>query len=123
MTKQNNIFLTSHGLDTIGNVTLNGHRLGYVENMFVRYRWPVKDLLVSGSNKLEVCFESAPAFARKEYERYMKEVGYPFPPVILKRGQHGEDLVQYMRKMQSSFSWDWVRLFRFCISLSSNSIL
>lgn len=39
--------LVFHGLDTVANVQLNGRRLGppFAQNMFVRYRYDVCDLL------------------------------------------------------------------------------
>lgn len=100
------IRLTAHGLDTIGTVTLNGHHLGDVDNMFVRYDWPVKSLLKPKGNVLEVAFESATHYGKRKYDQSVKE-GYPIPPACPPSYQHGECHINYLRKMQSSFSWDW----------------
>lgn len=79
MFNQKQIFLTAHGLDTIGNVTLNGHLLGPVENMFVRYKWNVKKLLKGKANVLEISFESAPLYGKRMYDKSVKQK-YPIPP-------------------------------------------
>lgn len=39
------VLLTFDGVDTIANVTLNGHNLGSTINMFSRYRYDVAELL------------------------------------------------------------------------------
>ncbi|KAH9422748.1 hypothetical protein DERP_003428 [Dermatophagoides pteronyssinus] len=75
------IYLTCHGLDTIANITLNGYQLDSVDNQFVRYRFPIKNLLKEQQNVIQIIC----------------------PP----ESQHGECHPNFIRKMQSSFSWDW----------------
>lgn len=42
-----NVVLVFHGLDTIATITLNGHELSpKPNNMFIRYRYNVKDSLI-----------------------------------------------------------------------------
>lgn len=64
------IYLTCFGLDTIGTVYLNGHNLGSTDNMFIRYRWPVKELLNEKQNVIQISFISAISYAR---ERFLNE--------------------------------------------------
>ena len=40
------VFLVCDGLDTLATVVLNGHELGHTDNMFRRYQWEVKALLM-----------------------------------------------------------------------------
>lgn len=39
------VLLEADGIDTVCNVTINGRRVGSVDNQFRRYRWPVEALL------------------------------------------------------------------------------
>lgn len=47
--QHNFVILTFDGLDTLTNVSLNGRSIGSTNNMFVRYRFNVKDILVEVS--------------------------------------------------------------------------
>lgn len=40
------VILTFDGLDTLTNISLNGRSIGSTNNMFVRYRFDVKDDLI-----------------------------------------------------------------------------
>jgi len=75
----NQIYLTCHGLDTIAAVRLNSHNLGTTDNMFVRFRWPVKALLKSQQNVIQVQFASAPEYAKQYYIKTMLDK-YIIPP-------------------------------------------
>lgn len=49
---QPGVFLVLHGVDTIARINLNGFFLGETDNMFIRYRFNVRNLLkVSEKNK------------------------------------------------------------------------
>ena len=83
-----NIYLTAHGLDTVAYVSLNGHQIGQVNNMFVRYRWNVRDQLYKSGigqesyhleNILRIEFISAQVAAKNFYERIAKQK-YSIPP-------------------------------------------
>ncbi|MEV4560526.1 glycoside hydrolase family 2 protein [Kitasatospora sp. NPDC049285] len=83
--------LVFEGLDTAATVTLGGVELGRTRNMHRTYRFDVTGL----SGELAVEFTSA----YQEAERVRELVGarpneYPEP-------------FQYIRKMASSFGWDW----------------
>ena len=73
------IYLTCHGLDTIGQVFLNGFLLGPTDNVFVRYMWPVKSFLKPEANFLQIRFISAPEYSRQYYIKTMLEK-YIIPP-------------------------------------------
>lgn len=98
-----NIFLVFHGLDTVSRVTFNNHVLGTTENMFIRYHFNVKHLLMVGSNRIEVRFTS-PVLAAKEAARNFP---YSVPPKCVPDYYNGECHVNFLRKMQASFGWDW----------------
>ena len=45
LVNQPGVFLVFHGVDTIAQISLNGFFLGETDNMFVRYRFNVRNLL------------------------------------------------------------------------------
>ncbi len=45
VTNKLGVFLVLHGVDTIAQIHLNGIFLGETDNMFVRYRFNVRNLL------------------------------------------------------------------------------
>ena len=65
--------LVFDGLDTYATVRLNGQQILVADNMFRRWRIPVKSLLHSGANELTVSFESPirrllPATLKRAYQ-------------------------------------------------------
>src|SRR5512143_3554040 len=52
--RQEKIWLTCDGLDTLAEVRLNGKILGQADNMFRTWQWEVKGLLLEGETRLEV---------------------------------------------------------------------
>lgn len=99
------IFLVFHGVDTVASVYLNDQNIGNTDNMFVRYSFPVKSVIRSGNNKLEVRFESSITAAEERYQK--QALQYPVPPTCVPDEYHGECHANHLRKMQASFSWDW----------------
>nr|CAD7426538.1 unnamed protein product [Timema monikensis] len=98
-------YLVFHGLDTVADIFLNGELLGSTDNMFLRYQFPVTDLLKSTENVLRVDFYSPVWAARVRYEQQAKD--YPILPTCVDPSYRGECHVNHLRKMQSSFAWDW----------------
>nr|CAD7448136.1 unnamed protein product [Timema bartmani] len=98
-------YLVFHGLDTVTDIFLNGELLGSTDNMFIRYQFPVTDLLKSTENVLRVDFYSPVWAARVRYEAQAKD--YPILPTCVDPSYRGECHVNHLRKMQSSFAWDW----------------
>jgi beta-mannosidase len=90
------VFLVCDGLDTLADVTLNGHLLGHAENAFRQYRWEVKALLAEGENELRVTFPSPMAYVRER----MEEQPLHSPRHSLPGGP-------YLRKAPCQFGWDW----------------
>lgn len=45
--KHDFVMLTFNGLDTLTEIYLNGESLGFTDNMFIRYRYNVKDILIN----------------------------------------------------------------------------
>ncbi len=91
------IFLVCDGLDTLAVVTLNGHELGYTDNMFRRYEWDVKDLInINGDNVLSLTFSSSVKFVSEK--QAIRDL--PGPYHSLPGGPH-------LRKAPCQFGWDW----------------
>ncbi|XP_075222154.1 beta-mannosidase-like [Lycorma delicatula] len=105
--KKDYIWLVFHGVDTIASVFLNNVLLGKTDNMFVRYRFDIKSLLQNGANTLELNFDSPIASGLKFSNQYYDTYNYTVPPHCTMPVQHGECHVNFLRKMQASFSWDW----------------
>lgn len=60
-----------------------------------------------GLNEIRVEFQSPVEYALTQYDTYNAVYGYPIVRTNLVPAFRGENKVQMMRKMQSSFSWDW----------------
>lgn len=82
------IYLTCEGLDTICDITLNGEKVGSANNMFVKYRFDVKEKLRKGGNEVEFYFHSPSRYLAE----HKIELGKPF---------------NVIRKAGCMFGWDW----------------
>jgi beta-mannosidase len=97
------LWLVCDGLDTLATLTLNGHQLGQTDNMFRRYEWDVKSLLLAadaagnpGVNELLIHFDSPVQYAaEKQAVRVMPGVSQAIPGG------------PYLRKAPCHFGWDW----------------
>lgn len=100
----NNVVLVFHGIDTIATIYLNDHRLGAVNNMFTRYSYDVKSILLSTSSvqKLRIEFVS-PIVAAQQ----LATDNALTPPECPPKPYNGECHMNMLRKMQASFAWDW----------------
>ncbi len=93
--REESVELVAEGLDTFASIRVNGQDAGSTFNMFVEYRFDVKSLIHSGTNTIEIVFDS-PTMRSKAIER-----------------EHGvlqvalESHRVYARKAQYSFGWDW----------------
>ncbi len=74
-----------------------------------------------GNNTITITFESPVKYAQSHYKKHIREHGYAVKPERLVSAFRGEDQVHFIRKTQSSFSWDWgnlrYRLFPFLYKL------
>lgn len=90
------VLLHFDGIDTIGDVFLNGTLLGCVKNMHRTWEFPVKELLLAAGNELKVVLHSPTRFIREAYKERPMEgssdamKGFP-----------------YLRKAHCMFGWDW----------------
>ncbi len=93
---EDQVTLVCDGLDTLGQVALNGQQVGSFENMFRQYRWDVKALLHPGENEIVFTFDSVVNYvAEQEGKRPMQGVSQAIPG-----GPH-------VRKAPCQFGWDW----------------
>ena len=90
------VLLHFDGIDTIGDIYLNGTLLGHVKNMHRIWEYSVKNLLRAEENELKVVLHSPTRFIREAYEERPLEGssdamrGFP-----------------YLRKAHCMFGWDW----------------
>ncbi|XP_062378583.1 beta-mannosidase [Sardina pilchardus] len=96
--------LVFDGVDTVSTITLNGVTIGTTDNMFRSYEFEVGGLLVGNDNILVVSFMAAVTYAA---QRDHAHSAYKVPPACPPPVQKGECHVNFIRKAQCSFSWDW----------------
>lgn len=92
---EKNAWLEFDGLDTYSEIYLNGKKIGETDDMHIPYAFCVDGVLETGENLLEVRFRSP-----------IREVaGRP------KRAAAFTAERLYTRRIQCSYSWDWVDRF------------
>ncbi|OQR80063.1 beta-mannosidase-like, partial [Tropilaelaps mercedesae] len=101
-----NVNLVFHGVDTVANITLNGQLILQTDNMFSRYVADVRALLKQDSNELVVAIQSPIFYSLSKFSEFY-ENNYTVYPTSHPSVQNGEEHANFIRKMQSSFSWDW----------------
>ncbi|HID08106.1 MAG TPA: glycoside hydrolase family 2 protein, partial [Armatimonadetes bacterium] len=90
------VFLECDGLDTIAQLRLNGRVIGHADNMFVRWRFDVTDLMRDAENSLIVRFTSPLKYARPLLKRDpLFSPGHSLPGA------------PYVRKSPCQYGWDW----------------
>ncbi|MEY2151196.1 glycoside hydrolase family 2 protein [Rhodanobacter sp. 115] len=104
--QQGHVDLVFDGLDTFADVSLNGHPILSADNMFRRWRVPVKKLLHAGANTLTVTLHSP----IKRLQPWLLKQAYALPgefdsafgdePV-------GKQTANYVRKAAYQYGWDW----------------
>ncbi len=94
---EDRVYLVCDGLDTLGKVELNGKPVGSFKNMFVPYRWEVKNLLKESGNQIVFTFDSAVRYAREHEEQFALSGVQPWS---IMGGP-------YVRKAPCHFGWDW----------------
>ena len=87
--------LVADGLDTLATVLLNGTEVARTANEHRSHRIDVTDVLVEGTNRLEIRFESPVLGA----ERLSAELG--------ERPRAYDHPFNSLRKMASQYGWDW----------------
>lgn len=91
------------GIDTVSTISLNGITLGQTDNMFQRYDFSVKGILKDKDNVLEVSLISPVHYVSER----RRQSSYRVPPECPPDVQRGQCHVNFIRKEQCSFSWDW----------------
>ena len=85
--------LVFDGIDLFADIYLNGVLLGSAENMFLKYEFEVKDILVGGVNRLEVKMKSTVKYMNGiDCKDYFGVFNVPR---------------LFIRKAQCHFGWDW----------------
>ncbi len=92
------IVLKFYGLDTLADIYLNGSKIASTNNMFRTYEFDVKNILKPEQNELKIYFKSPTNYTKSEIKRNGHK---------LQIGSVGIPGVQYIRKAQYSFGWDW----------------
>ncbi|MDO4789536.1 MAG: glycoside hydrolase family 2 protein [Porphyromonas sp.] len=88
------------GIDTFGEVYLNGEHLGSTENMFLVYSYDVTDKLIKGENNLVVHLKSP---TRTVHPQYLSN-GFNYP------ADNDHFPIRYSpftRKAPYHYGWDW----------------
>jgi len=102
--KNEKIELVFDGLDTFGQIWLNGKIIAKTNNMFCKWRFDVTSLIKEKNNELLVKFDSAV----KEGDRLMNRFG------LLSKDQCSWPSRAYVRKAQCQFGWDWAPIMPGC---------
>ncbi len=101
--KNDKIDLVFEGLDTYGDVFLNGKLILSAENMFVGYDVGVKEALKKGTNELRVYFRSPSRVNLFKAENHP----YYVPAVNEYDPQYKQRHSVFSRKAPFHFGWDW----------------
>ncbi|VDP11408.1 unnamed protein product [Onchocerca flexuosa] len=100
------VLLNAHGLDTVADVFFNDVLVLRTYNQFVSHLIPLKQWKI-GKNYLRIEFESPINYAKKKSDEYQEQFGHVIPPVCPVSEFQGECHINFIRKIQASFSWDW----------------
>ncbi|XP_032716740.1 beta-mannosidase isoform X2 [Lontra canadensis] len=103
ISKWQKVNLIFEGVDTVAKVLLNSVPIGKTGNMFKRYSFDVTSV-VRDVNSLELRFQSPVLYAAQQSKAH---ANYSVPPDCPPPVQKGQCHVNFIRKEQSSFGWDW----------------
>ncbi|XP_057649129.1 beta-mannosidase isoform X2 [Chionomys nivalis] len=95
--------LIFEGVDTVAQILFNNVTLGKTDNMFTGYSFDITGV-VRDVNALQLRFQSAVQYAERQSKAH---ANYSVPPNCPPKEQKGECHVNFIRKEQCSFSWDW----------------
>ena len=104
--RHGHVELVFDGLDTFADVSLNGHPLLAADNMFRRWRVPVKSVLHAGSNTLLVTLHSPIA----RLQPWLLKQPYALPGEFdsaFGDEPKGRQTSNYVRKANYQYGWDW----------------
>ncbi|MHB1058991.1 MAG: beta-mannosidase [Rhodanobacter sp.] len=106
MVRHGHVELVFDGLDTFADVSLNGHKLLAADNMFRRWRVPVKGVLHAGSNTLLVTLHSPIARLQPWLLRQPHALPGEFDSAFGDEPK-GRQTSNYVRKANYQYGWDW----------------
>jgi len=92
--------LICQGIDTIGDIIINGQLVGRVDNMFIEFTFDIKKYLVVDRNKIEVLIHSPVKYCKDQCDQYQ----YQVPEWEYPNGVHHRN---FIRKCECHFGWDW----------------
>jgi beta-mannosidase len=97
--------LVFEGLDTFADVYLNDRQILHADNMFRRWRMPVKNVLKPGANNLRVVFHSPITSMIPQ----VKALPYQLPSISTHNTGNEENIATapYTRKAPYQYGWDW----------------
>jgi beta-mannosidase len=104
--QRDHVELVFDGLDTFADVYLNGHKLIATDNMFRRWRIPLKDALHEGKNTLEVRLYSP----IERLQPWLLKQPYALPGEFdsaFGDEPKGKQTANYVRKAAYQYGWDW----------------
>jgi len=87
-------------LDTLADVSINGHRVLQADNMFRTHRVDVSDVVHRGENVITILFRSAPRAAAARHAAHPYPVPYQTENCPIPHGN-------MLRKPECDFGWDW----------------
>ena len=103
---RDHVELVFDGLDTFADIYLNGQKLASADNMFRRWRVPVKTALREGRNTLEVRLYSP----IKRLLPWLLKQPYALPGEFdsaFGDEPKGKQTANYVRKAAYQYGWDW----------------
>lgn len=96
---EQDVDLVCYGLDTLGEIYVNGNLVAKTNNMHRTWRFPVKEVLHAGENLIRIVFRSTLQYIENYEYQEEKEIKYIACGVM--KGN------QLIRKAHSMFGWDW----------------
>ena len=100
-TKRKAIVLDCEGLDTLTEIFINNKSIGKTDNMFIRWRFNIKNFIKEGKNTIKIIFYPAEPEMQKRAKNYTHELGgYRHAPWEPKNRN-------YLRKSHTHGGWDW----------------
>lgn len=95
--KEERIDLVVSGLDTLAEIYINNHKIAFTDNVHRTYRFPIKEFISEGVNRIRIIFKSPLPYLE---EKNSKDK-IPFSMGM------GIDGISHIRKVQCHFGWDW----------------
>ncbi|VDK19860.1 unnamed protein product, partial [Anisakis simplex] len=100
------VLLNAQGLDTVASVYLNEWKILRSNNQFHTFLVPLESWRV-GRNSIRIHFKSPIHYAKRQSNEYHVTSHHDIPPICPPSIYRGDCHINFMRKIQSSFAWDW----------------